>query len=708
MSVPVSARSLDRAAWVERGAAVLARPWVWVGALSVLGFLLRRYHLGDESLWFDEADIVRRAGQSLPTLLGNFTQAGENGPLYTLLLHFWLSAIKGAPLFARALHLVFGHNDEALVRGLSAVFGACAIPLMYLFGERVGGRTLGFIAAILLTFNPFHIWYSQDAKMYTLLVLLSLASSLLYLEALEEGKPRLWAGYVACTWVMLAVHGMAGLVLLAQLAATPFLGVGGRGSAVGRIAPRSWLANPRWVAWGWAMLLVLVPLFPVVWLRAAAVFTGTADVGGWYTPTGLGDILSTILVKFAVNQADPPWETVGSIVMLVLALAGASWLFFTRRARTAPGSPGSPVTQNSKLKTQNYLLALWLVPVLAFWLVTLQIPLFQPRYLIMALPPYLVFASAGLLALRRIHPSALLAGALVLAVPTAAALSAVNYSSQVQKEDWRGAMSYVQDHLRLRDVVVVFPGYLVTAVNYYYKPGRPSHVPQVDVKTIPSLRTKGFGDAELDAALRDAVTCHERAWFITSPPRELQEDPLHEVQDWFQYNWHTFDTRVYNGVTVYGISFDGQPNCWYPPPDYKERHTFVNGLKFLGYIYELRDDETAQPDASYFPLTIYWRNLKKLDQDLIIRIMIKDPSGKMVVDEALGPLNGYRPTTHWPPDTPVIDYRDLRLPGGLSSGDYHVSLQVYPTGHPDQPIKLDDGSTQIDFQAPLPVVPWKP
>ena len=203
--------------------AVIAQPWVWVAALTLVAFLLRRYHLGSESLWFDEADIARRAQQPLSTLVQGFTQAGENGPLYTLLLHFWLGAIDTMPLAAKLGHLVFGHNEEALVRGISALAGAASIPLMYGLARRAGGPGLGIVSAALLTFNPFHIWHSQDAKMYSLLVLMALASSLLYVKALETNSVRLWLGYVLATWVMLTVHGMAGLVFLAQLAATPFL-----------------------------------------------------------------------------------------------------------------------------------------------------------------------------------------------------------------------------------------------------------------------------------------------------------------------------------------------------------------------------------------------------------------------------------------------------------------------------------------------------
>lgn len=670
----------------------------------MLAFLLRRYHLGNESLWFDEADLVRRAGQPLGTLLANFAQAGENGPLYTLLLHFWLSAINAVPALAKVLHLIFGQDDEALARAISALFGAGGIPLIYALAKRLGGWRIGIAAAGLLTFNPFHIWYSQDAKMYTMLVFLSLASSVLYLDALKTGGIRQWAGYVVVTWVMLTVHSMAVLVLLAQLVGTWWVGIGDREAGTGEIGPSR---KVRWVRWGWAMLLIFAPLFPIGWLRLAAVVTGTADVGGWYSATGLADIMSTIFVAFAVNRAPAPWETIGAVVMGLLALLGTGYFgFWTLGFRFGKIEDGRD-DKSEVPKFKILLLALWLVPIVAFWVVTLKIPLFQPRYLIMSLPPYLIFAAAGLLWLRRLRPEAMFVGLLALALPTSMALASVNYSPQVQKEDWRGAMAYVQDHLRGRDVVVVFPGYMVTAVDYYYKPGGLGAVPQVDIKTIPSLKTQGFGETQLNAMLRDVVSCHERAWLITSPPRQAQEDPNGLVQEWFQYNWHTFDTRVFNGVTVYGVAFNGQPNCWYPGPDHKERYSFENGLEFLGYIYELRQDSTEQPDASYFPLTMYWRSSAAIQDKYDVRLRISDPSGKVVVDEALGPLNGYWPTDQWPPGIQVIDYRDLRLPGGLTPGNYTVSLQLYPEGHPDQPLKLKDGGTVITFKGPLKVVPWK-
>lgn len=691
----------------ERKAVRAWLPWVIVAALTLLAFLLRRYRLGSESFWFDEADIVQRAMQPTSTLLQGFTEAGENGPLYTLMLHYWLAAIESFPALERALRLVFGVGMEAPVRGLSAIFGTAAIPVMHALARRVGGMPLGFTAAVLLTVNPFHIWHSQDAKMYTLLVLASLVSTLLYVEALQRNKLLLWAGYVLATWVMLTVHSMSGLVLLAQLAATPFLHRLHHPHRPQQANPKSKIQNPksRWVRWGWSMLLILGPLFPIAWLRLAALLTNTLDVGNWYQATGLTDILFTVFVTFAVNRADPAWELTGAFAMGLMSALGVWALFHSSRS---PNNQSAPSDAN-ELKTPYapLVLALWIVPVFVFWLVTLRVPLFQSRYLIMALPAYLLMAGAGLLCLRRIHVAAPGVAAGVLGLASLAALIGVNYSQDAQKEDWRGAMVYVQDHLRLRDAIIVFPGYLVTAVDTYYRPGGPGQVPDVPViASIPSMRTQGFGPRELEMALREATRGHERVWLITSPVRQQSEDPQNQVQQWLQYNWNTFDTQVFNGVTVYGISFHEVKETWFPAPDYPERHAYPNGLTFEGYIYEIRADATQQRDASYFPLTLYWLTTEQLQEDYIFRVRIKDASGKVIVDDSAGPLNGYWRTSEWDPGKHIIDYRDLRLPGGLTPGNYTVTLEVHPPDRPDQPLATTDGITEIVFQAPLQVIPW--
>src|SRR4051812_47067784 len=87
----------DRTLHVSRFTFHFSYAILLVALFTLLAFVLRRFHLGSESLWFDEADIVGRARQPVSVLMQGFVQAGENGPLYTLLLHYWLALLDVVP-----------------------------------------------------------------------------------------------------------------------------------------------------------------------------------------------------------------------------------------------------------------------------------------------------------------------------------------------------------------------------------------------------------------------------------------------------------------------------------------------------------------------------------------------------------------------------------------------------------------------------------
>jgi hypothetical protein len=180
------------------------------------------------------------------------------------------------------------------------------------------------------------------------------------------------------------------------------------------------------------------------------------------------------------------------------------------------------------------------------------------------------------------------------------------------------------------------------------------------------------------------------------------------VLHWFQFNWHQFEKRVYNGVEVYGFSFNGQPRSWFPEPDHPQQARFQNGLIFQGFIYELRRDATVAHNAGWLPLTLYWRTPAPLSTNYAVRIELIDSAGQVrVTDGPLPPLGGYWPTTQWPANIDIIDYRDVFLPGDLPPGSYTVRLTVVPQDHPDQPLLLEDGSAALTLDAPLTVVPWQ-
>jgi uncharacterized membrane protein len=67
-----------------------------------------------------------------------------------------------------------------------------------------------------LALSPFHVWYSQEGRMYSQVLFLSLFSSVLLLQALKRGKARWWVYYVLISAAGMYTHVFMGLALAAQ------------------------------------------------------------------------------------------------------------------------------------------------------------------------------------------------------------------------------------------------------------------------------------------------------------------------------------------------------------------------------------------------------------------------------------------------------------------------------------------------------------
>ena len=92
--------------------------------------------------------------------------------LYYFLLHGWL---------------LFG-GSEFFVRSFSVLFAVASVPAIYLLGRQLFDSRVGLIAAALLAVNAYLVQYSQDARSYSLMVLLGLLSSL-YSRSAVASRP---------------------------------------------------------------------------------------------------------------------------------------------------------------------------------------------------------------------------------------------------------------------------------------------------------------------------------------------------------------------------------------------------------------------------------------------------------------------------------------------------------------------------------------
>src|SRR5437763_8254563 len=174
-----------------------------LAAITIAGAALRFATLGVQSYWLDEAATVDLLRKGFHAMLSGVASGESTPPLYYIVAWLWAK--------------VFGTGEVGL-RALSALFGTATIPLAFALGRRVAGRTAGLIAAALCACNPLLVWYSQEARSYALLVLLTGLTLLAMLAVLEQPTPRRLALWALAAVGALATHYFAGFLIGAEAA----------------------------------------------------------------------------------------------------------------------------------------------------------------------------------------------------------------------------------------------------------------------------------------------------------------------------------------------------------------------------------------------------------------------------------------------------------------------------------------------------------
>jgi mannosyltransferase len=172
--------------------------WAVVG-LTTLAAAIRFSTLGLQSYRHDEAVTAGRVlVSSLPSTMHEVWVSESTPPLYYLVAWLWSH--------------VFGVHEVGL-RSLSALFGTATVPVAFLAGRELIGRRTGLAVAAIVAVEPVLVWYSQDARAYALLVLLSTAALLYFLRARRTSAASDLAWWAALSALALATHYFAAFPL---------------------------------------------------------------------------------------------------------------------------------------------------------------------------------------------------------------------------------------------------------------------------------------------------------------------------------------------------------------------------------------------------------------------------------------------------------------------------------------------------------------
>ncbi len=120
-------------------------------------------------------------------------------PLYYLLAWLWSR--------------LFGTGEVGL-RSLSALAGTASIPVIYLGAVALAmRRRVGLIAAGIVAVSPVLIWFSQDARAYSLVFLLTALSFLFFARALGEARQGTLIAWAVSSALAICCHYFAVFVV---------------------------------------------------------------------------------------------------------------------------------------------------------------------------------------------------------------------------------------------------------------------------------------------------------------------------------------------------------------------------------------------------------------------------------------------------------------------------------------------------------------
>jgi mannosyltransferase len=456
--------------------------WSALCAITALAFGLRLYRLGHQSLWMDEVLTATNAAHPLRQLLFDSSVDHNFPPLYTALIHLsqqWLGL------------------SDVVLRLPSALAGTLSVPVLYAGVRAELGERTALVSALLFAISPFHVWYSQEARPYALLVLLGLTALWCAARFVErpDSRARL-ATFVLAAAAAFYCHLVAAPLLLVLagylLARVPRAG---RPAAVAGILGLGVLLLPQ--------VLEFVSTPPLGSGNPDYRFN-PAHVGytAWAFATGYSLGPSLLELREGMQGLKLYLWLIVPIMLLLGAIAvlGARTIWRDHRATF-------------------WLLVAWIVGPIAFAVagaITTAHP-YNVRYAILAMPAALVLLGSGLLALKPL-PIKILSSLAVIAM---SATGLINYYSapKYHREDNRAAARFLNANASRGDVVVASAPYTALPLRYYRL--------RDDLKLVrypdTGMVSQGRPLRDLDPMLRG----RERVWLFLS--RTFHSDPGGEI-----------------------------------------------------------------------------------------------------------------------------------------------------------------------------------
>lgn len=629
---------MGRPGWLPRWALFQRPPGpraiLWLGvAIVLLAFALRVHRLGDASVWWDEGWSIWLARFD-PLEIARRTASDEHPPLHYWLLHYW-DALAGETEFA--------------VRYSTVFFAMLSVPLIYRLGISWLGLPTGIFGALFLALARFHLWWSQEIKMYALVVFLGLLSIYLFVRLLRRPRWVLWVAWGLCTWAVMLTHYIGVLVpVVENLAFAAILFDRQR---------RSWR-----LALQWGLAQAAVALLYLPW-----VFFYFQRSMSWVAKEPFDTVLFLHLYATVLSLGisfDLHRYTLAAVIFAFIALVGIGRLLMRRR------QPEPEV---------GWMVAACLlgVPLIIYLLSLPQHSIYQPkmiaRYLVVFLPLYGLALAQGVGLLGRLSP--FLGGvALVFVFGVTTSVAVAYHGFRYPGADLLSldeTTRFLRAYARPEDAIILYPDKDGPIFRYRLDVPRPG----ISLYEVPYGATMSPRQADhwLDSKYGIAAK-HDTVWLVT-PKEVAQRDPKGDVMRWLSSRYRQVEKYSYGQtrIVLFRRGDHDPPLSASPPPGPVPRpHQATFGdLTLLGFDSVASRFRTGMT----IRLTSYWRAEQDTTGDYQTRLFLVDTSGRNFASKACplrpGSVQGPLHNGEY-----IRAESTLNIGNSIPSGRYRVEVEV--------------------------------
>lgn len=446
--------------------------------ILILSFVLRLIGI-NQSLWLDEAAQAIISRGSLGSIwIGD---ADFHPPVFHTILHFWMKI----------------STSEVFMRLLPVLIGVLTVYVFYIFAKKHFDEKIAKISTLFLAFSPYHIFYSQDLRSYSLLVLVSLLSVYFFLE-------KKWKAYTLINIISFFTNYVYVFVIFSELVLI--------------VISKNRQDFKKFVFSQVFLFILFIFWLPQFLIQLSAGSILISVLPAWRQLSSPNFIIAIPLTFFKLIAGQIAISKNPLYIFYAFILVSVIfWIFYSLFKK--------------KDEKFTFFAVMVFLPILLAWVVSFFIPLNNPPRLIFVLPFLYLLIARYIVVFKDKHL------VFVFILIGVFGIFAQNFILVNRREDWRGAVKFIESNTAAKSKTLVVFEFIAPFAPWQWYAKNDIEA----IGAVPSVAKRSDLDINLSPSLSGKKTVYLFEYFadVTDPNRLVRkylEENQFKEKSHFEFN----------------------------------------------------------------------------------------------------------------------------------------------------------------------------